>query len=108
LSSTDDALVQRFFRKKLVPAAAGVRRRGATFYPAGPDDAASWYCDGPEEPDLMEIDEGRWAPTLQARWQQEGLPELAALAGPLVDLAARLRSRAPQSAELSPFIYVIY
>jgi len=105
LRPTDDALVQRFFKKQLLPAAAGVHRRGATFYPAGPDDAESWYCDAPEEPDLMEIDERRWSALLEARWNGEGLAELA---GPLVDLARKLRSRAPQSNELSPFIYVIY
>jgi hypothetical protein len=36
------------------------------------------------------------------------MPELAALAGPLMALARRLEIREDQWSEISPFVYVMY
>jgi len=45
---------------------------------------------------------------LAARWQQQGMPELADLAEPLIALAERLRPVVAESPNVSPNIYVMY
>ncbi len=89
MSSTDEETLRRFHAEKVVPAAEALRARGVRFFALGPeDDAESWYVAPPEdEPDFLEIDEAALADALRQRWEAQELPELAALAAPLLVVA---------------------
>ena len=110
MSSTDEKTLRRFHADHLVPAAEALRARRRQFFPAGPDDGAeTWYVTLPAaEADFVEIDEAALAQTLRARWEAEGLPELAALAEPLLELARSLEVAEEETPDISPFVYVMY
>ena len=109
MSSTDEDRLRDFFRAKLVPAAKKLRERGVNLFPTGPDpDAESWWEPGPSEDELVELTPEEIEAALAARWQAAGLPELVALAGPLMELARELEITEEPSSEVSPFIYVMY
>jgi hypothetical protein len=110
MSSTEEARIRKF-HARLVEAALRLRQRGITsFFPMGPDpQAATWYVDGPQgEPELIELEERACGSLLQAHWKRQGLHELAELAGPLMELAGKLKAAQDPSADVSPFIYVMY
>jgi hypothetical protein len=111
MSSTEDPRLGRFFDKRLVPLAKRLRDRGTRFFPMGPDaEAESYYLPVSRvEPEFIEL-EGPEAceKALRSLWEEQRMPELAALAGPLLDLALRLEIREEEWGEISPFVYVMY
>lgn len=110
MSSTDEAALRRFLVSQLAPVAARLRERGVAFFPLGPEAAEeSWYQPAPEgEPELSELEPEAFEARLRQRWERQGLPELAALAAPLAQLARQLEVGEEESAEISPFVYVMY
>ena len=109
MSSTDEDKLRTFFREKLVPAAMKLRERGVDLFPTGPDpDAESWWEPGPTEEEFVELSPEQVEAALAARWLAADLPELAALAGPLMELARELEITEEPSSEVSPFVYVMY
>jgi hypothetical protein len=109
MSSIEDRL-RRFFREDVTDAARGVAARGVRFFPLGPEpEADTWYLPAPAgEPDFAEIEAEACARLLAERWNAQGLPELARLAGPLLALAKELEFDEEQAADVSPFVYVMY
>lgn len=111
MSSTEDTRLGKFFDKRLVPLADQLRARGVRFFAMGPDaDAESFYLPAnPMEPEFIEL-EGPAAceKALLELWERQGMAELAALAGPLMDLARHLEIREEEWGEISPFVYVMY
>lgn len=110
MSSTDEKGVRRFYREHLLPAAERLRTRGVSFFPLAPDDAEeTWYQPPPADvPEFVEVEPEQCEARLRQAWQAQGLPELAALAGPLMALARDLEMDEEQSADVSPFVYVMY
>ncbi|MGH9391779.1 MAG: hypothetical protein ACRD1Z_19430, partial [Vicinamibacteria bacterium] len=86
------------------------RARGVRFFALGPEHSlASWYEDGPSgEPEFLELEEKNCEEALRKLWEMQHLPELAALAGPLLELASQLETAEKESGDVSPFIYVMY
>src|SRR5262245_7117208 len=109
MNSTDERAVRRFFHKRFVTAAEALRARGARFFPLGPEpDRDSWYEGPPQEADFITLSESEVERALRERWEAQGLPELAALAGPLLALATSLEVHEEQTPDISPFVYVMY
>lgn len=109
MSSIDEAKLRRFFREQLAPAAAALRERGVELFPMGPDPSAeSWWEPAPADPEFVELDAEAIAPALAERWRAQDLPELAALAESLMELARELEVDEEPSSEVSPFVYVMY
>lgn len=110
MSQTDAEQLRAYFADELVPAARALRERGVTFFAQRPDGHAdSWYVDAATaEPDLFEVEADDAERTLREMWLSEGVPELAALAASLMQLAGDVRLDEDQSAEVSPFMYVMY
>ncbi len=111
MSSTENPRLDRFFDKRLVPIADRLRARGVHFFPFGPDPAAeSFYVSvDASDPEFIELDgPDACERALRELWERQQIPELAALAAPLIDLARRLEIREEESGEISPFVYVMY
>lgn len=113
MSSTEESQkekLRRFFKSELIPAADALRKRGVELFPLGPDpDRESYWEPAPEnEPDFIEVAPEDFGAGLEARWNAEELPELAALAASLMTLANELEIHQEQSEGLSPFVYVMY
>ncbi len=110
MSSIDRGRLRRFYREELVRAARALRARGLRFFPLRPEpEQASWYVPARDgEPEFLELEAETTEARLRAHWEAEGLPELARLAGPLLELARELELSEEQSAEVSPFLYVMY
>lgn len=110
MSSTDEKRIRRFYRQHLVPAAEQLRARGVSFFPLGPEPGqGTWYASAPtDEPEFTEVEADQCERELRESWEAQGLPELAALAVRLMELAGELEMDEEQSAEVSPFVYVMY
>jgi hypothetical protein len=108
MNSTDERLLRRFWVNRVLPAAEALRRRGVRFFPLGPEPGDSWYHGPPAAADFRRPDERALARELAARWEAEGLPELAALASPLEELAGQLEISEEETPDISPFVYVMY
>jgi len=110
MSSIDDKALRRFFAERLTVVAETLRRRGYTAFSLGPDeDADTWYVDvDPEEPVFIEVEVEQMDADLRGMWEKEGLPELAALSTSLVKMGHDLRADEDESADISPFMYVMY
>ncbi len=110
MSSTDESRIRRFFRKRLTPTAAKLRARGLRFFPMGPEpEAETWYVEGEgDESEFVELEVEACEEALRELWERQDLPELAALAAPLLDLAKQLEVAEEDSSEISPFVYVMY
>jgi hypothetical protein len=110
MNAADESRVRRFFTDRLVPAAQALRARGVQFFPLAADPAASsWYVPPPpESEDFVALDESRYADLMRDMWQAQGLPELAGLADPLMELSTRLELQAEQTPDISPYVYVMY
>jgi hypothetical protein len=109
MSSTDgrrEELAIRFFRERLVPAAALLRARQARLLPEGPDSAATtYYVTRPSSEEYV-FDLGvPLADVLRRQWKD--YPELANLSDDLARLARDLRQK-EESGEVSPFIYAMF
>ena len=110
MSSTDERRLRRFFQDELVRAARELRQRGVSFFPLRAEpEQPTWYVPGPVgEPEFVEFEAEDCERRLRDYWQAQGLPELARLAGPLLELAHSLELDEEQSADVSPFVYVMY
>jgi hypothetical protein len=108
VSPVDRELLRRFYFERLVPAADSLKRRGAVFFPLGPDSAASWYENAPEYPELTEIESDSFGLDLKEIWEKKGFAELADLALAIGDLAKELEIAEDQSEDVSPFVYVMF
>lgn len=110
MSSTDrrrEELALRFFRDRLVPAAARLRARQARLLTDGPDATATTYYGTRPTGEQYVFDLG--VPLTDAlRRQWKDYPELAGLAEELSQLARELRHDTEQSGEVSPFIYAMF
>jgi len=103
-------LLGKFWTQQLVPAAAALRARGVKFFESGPNPAVeTYYCQHQStDSPFVTLESDQWEPLLREMWQCEELPELAALAGPLMALAQKLKLREEEQADVSPFIYVMF
>ncbi len=111
MSSTEDARLGRFFDKRLVPLAEKLRARGTRFFPMGPDAQASTYYVAPRrgKPEFTQLEgPAECEEALYDLWEGQGIPELAALAGSILELARQVEIREDESGEISPFVYVMY
>lgn len=108
MNSTDERAIRRFFAERLVPVAEALRERGVRFFPLGPEPAESWYEAPPSEPDFTRLGEADLVEALRSRWSEQELPELAALAEPLLELARSLEVHEEPTPDISPFVYVMY
>jgi TorA maturation chaperone TorD len=106
----EEKKLQQFFSRHVVPAAEALRARGVEFFPMGPDaERESWYEDGPsDQPDLFQYESAQAAEKLAAHWASQDLPEVEALAQPLLELARMLEVKEEDSEDLSSFVYVMY
>ena len=109
MSSTDELRLRRFFRKRLLGAAEKLRARGVSFFPLGPEpEAETWYHGPPAEPKFTSLNVEECEAALRELWQGQDLPELADLAGEMMNLAQHLEVQEEESADVSPFVYVMY
>ena len=105
--------LQRFFEDQLLPRAEALRRRGVSLFPLGPDGSVaekgtSGWHGPPTWPDLSTAEPGDLARQLDALWRARDLPELEGLAEQLAELADELEQGEDQSADLSPYVYIMY
>jgi hypothetical protein len=110
MSSTDEAKLRRFYRDELCAAASALAQRGVQLFPLGAEPArARYYVPADASaPELIAFESGALEATLRAHWEAQGLPELARLAPKLAALARELELSEEQSADVSPFVYVMY
>lgn len=115
MSSTDrdsdnERELRRFFRERLVPVARRLREQGVRLYEPRPDPAAAsyWVRHEAAETPFAAIEPDRWAALLAELWNREGHDDLAALTGPLFDMASRVAPRGGDDDDISPYIYVMF
>ncbi|MBK7949410.1 MAG: hypothetical protein IPK00_11890 [Deltaproteobacteria bacterium] len=110
MSSTDAARLRRFYVERLEPAARRLRERGVEFFPLGPDPSAkTWYVAPPTGPDFSSLDdEAACGEALREAWTSQGYPELAELVPELMAIARELEVVEEETADISPFVYVMY
>ncbi len=112
MSLTDEQKKERvraFFKEKLVPAAEKLRKRGIRFFPLGFEEQSTWYAKCAScVPELDELSGENVELRLRHLWETESLPELAELAGPLVQLAKDLEAKPDDKGEISEFIYEMF
>jgi len=108
MSSTEELeSVAAFFENSLVPAARRLRERRVDLVATSLDgDEASWFTRFDEQPRVEPIETSELAERLEAMWRD--VPELAELARPIAELARAQKTRAEQSGEVSPFVYVMF
>lgn len=101
-------ILRAFYREKLLPLADAARERGIEFFPlGGEENAASYYKDRNDDGNYVhEVDAANTAGELEKLWAD--FPELAALAGPIVELAETIKEDEESSEEVSPFIYAMF
>ncbi len=114
MRSTDskrrDERLQRFFERRLAPAAERLRARGVRFFALGPDASdESWYQSAASgQPEFVELGGEEFEAAFRALWESQELPELLELAAELMELARELRQDPQQSSKVSPYVYVLY
>src|SRR5690242_12479115 len=103
-------LLEKFWTGQLVPAAEAVRARNIKFFETHPDATAKSYYTPHKAADspFTTLEPNEWESKLRALWQQGNLPELANLAGPLMNLASKLKMKDDENADVSPYIYVMF
>ena len=85
--------------------------RGAELFPLRPDpSAATYWAERAPAPYVFELDAEDVSGWLRARWEAEGLAELAALAEELGALSRELEQKVvnDESPEISPFVYAMF
>ena len=104
-----EEMLDAFFTEQLAPAAERLREQGIAPFPLGPEpEAETWYVvPVPDQPEFITVERDTLEETLRTAWEGT-LPELAALAAPLVDLAQRLGLDREDPAELSPYLYKMF
>ncbi|MCU0609736.1 MAG: hypothetical protein MUF22_08235 [Chitinispirillaceae bacterium] len=107
MNSTDVDPVALFFAEEIIPAVRKLNARRVEFVEISlEDDSASWYRPFTAQPCLERLDGKALAVRLQELWHD--VPELVALTTKLAQLAETQKARVEQSAEVSPFIYVMF
>ena len=121
MSSTDrDEAARRalgsFFDEKLMPLSMKLRDQGVTLFAPGPDPTReSYFVTRPqpamtreefESPSCEDFDD--FARRLESMWKSRGREDLAALSGDLAQLARLAYTLDEESAEVSPFVYVMF
>jgi hypothetical protein len=77
----------------------------------GPDPEDDSYYVAPRrgKPEFIELEDAAdCEKALRDLWEGQKIPELAALAGPILELARQVEIREEESGEISPFVYVMY
>jgi hypothetical protein len=111
-----EASARKFFQQRLLPVAQRVRERGVALFPAGPEPSKASYYEPrdrrPLTPEDFEVptmqQPEQLAEALASLWRGQHMPELAEQAPAFVELARSLRQVEAQSAEVSPFVYVMF
>ena len=117
MSSTDPAPdVGRFFDDLIVPLGDRLHAENRPLFPRRPDAGLGSYYTATtrrtfaprdfELPNLMNPEEVRKA--LEKMWSESGRPEFVPLASAFGAWVAALRQEAPESAEVSALVYVMY
>jgi hypothetical protein len=103
-----EKILRAFYRERLLPLAEKAKERGARFFPPGKDDKAeSYYIERNDDGNYVhEIDAQNLAAELETLWRD--FPELANLAGPIVELAETIKEDEESTEEISPFIYAMF
>ena len=95
----------------MVPLAEKLRADGVRLMPLEPEPGdETWYVPYPRDtPELVEFEADDAEVQLREWWEEQGLPLLVPLAGPILELARRLEQPTPDdNADVSPFIYVMF
>ena len=103
--------LRSFYAERLLPLAAIARERGVEMFPLSPAEAEeSYYRERDTEGCYVhEINAEEMAAQLKELMRVDGLPELEALAEPLISLAADLQAQEEEDAgDVSPFIYAMF
>ena len=112
MSSTEigDTALARFHAERILPAADAVRARAVELLAPGrdPEAATYWVRRAAGAELVVRLDRARLADELGRLWWARGLPELAALSGPLVALSEALAEAAEEPQDVAPSIYTIY
>ncbi len=108
--------LEAFFDTTVLPLSARLREQGTTLMPLGPDPSrASYYVtrhrpsmtrEDFESPSCASFDD--LAQRLEAQWRSHGREDLAALAPALGALAREAYALDDESADVSPFVYVMF
>ena len=103
-------LLEKFWADRLVPAAQAARQRGIKFFELGPDAATpTYYTKHQSAGDpFSQLEPDQWETKLREMWQKDGLPELANLSKPLMQLAEKLKMKDDTTSDVSPYIYVMF
>jgi len=106
-----EAAARAFFHERLVKAAEQLRARGVKFLEPDLSAPAEGSAYVPCPSGTLELQD--WCTQdlerrLARMWESQGLPELAELAGPLLELARLQAAGTTTDAEVSPFIYVMF
>jgi hypothetical protein len=103
-----EKILRAFYREHLLPLADKAKERGIVFFPPGKDEGTeSYYIERQDDGSYIhEIDAANLTKELENLWQD--FPELAALAGPMVELAETVKEDEESTDEVSPFIYAMF
>lgn len=111
MSSTEvgDRTLAQFHAERIRPVADALRARAVELLAAGPDPGlASYWMPRRGAPLVVRLDRARRGDELARLWEERGLPEMAALSGPLMALSETLAEAADDPQDVSPFIYTIF
>jgi hypothetical protein len=101
--------LRTFFREKLLAVANRSRERGVCFLPDMADKASCYLAYSADVPELVEASACISEEALCRLWKEQGLPELADLAGSLLELRVSLKQTRQETAgDVSPFIYAMF
>ena len=104
-----EQLLRAFFREKLQTVADQCRERGACFLPDMAGEASCYVTYPADVPELVDASACISEEALRQLWEEQGLPELADLAGSLLELRASLKpTRRETTGDVSPFIYAMF
>ncbi len=109
MNSTEEDHLLCFFERLRGPVAYEIRERRGQLFPLGPDNADSWYVNyDPGTPEFVTVETHDLVDDLRRMWLEQDLPELARLADEFIEIAGQLRLGEEETADISPFIYVMY
>lgn len=109
MSSIEEERLRRFHRERIESAAKKLRARGMEFFPLGADATCdSYFEEPPTGPDFISLDESEVGPALKDLWRSQNLPELLDLVDDMMELARELSPEEAGTADISPFVYVMY
>jgi hypothetical protein len=102
--------LRRFYANELIAVAEKLRSSGYEGISLGRDEnVGTWYVDvDAESAVFIEVEVEQVTARLRGIWEGEDLQELAALSASLVEVARDLRTDEDESADISPFMYVMY